>query len=112
MHAQGFPLSEALRAYAERRMQYALRPDSARVRRVALKIEDVNGPRGGVDKRCRIHVVLSGHPGLVVHETQSDAYAAIDIAAERIGRSVDRLCDRASVRSRVSRTARREAASH
>ena len=36
MHAQGFPLSEALRAYAERRMQYALRPDSARVRRVAL----------------------------------------------------------------------------
>ena len=41
MHAQGFPLSEALRAYAERRLQYALRPDSARLRRVALKPEDV-----------------------------------------------------------------------
>jgi ribosome-associated translation inhibitor RaiA len=42
----------------------------------------------------------------VVQETRTDAYAAIDLASERIGRTVDRLIDRASVRHAVSRAAR------
>ncbi|MGZ9014300.1 MAG: HPF/RaiA family ribosome-associated protein [Burkholderiales bacterium] len=107
MHARGFELTDALRAYAERRLHYALRLDNARVRRVALNVEDVNGPRGGIDKRCRIQVMLNGWSPLVVHETQADAYGAIDRASKRIGRTVDRLLDRARVGQAVSRAARR-----
>ncbi len=90
IRSRGFALTHALRDYAERRLQFALARVADRVRRVTVRLSDVNGPRGGIDKRCRIQVTLNGLADVVIEDTEADLYVAIDRAADRIGRTVVR----------------------
>ena len=87
-------LSEALRAHIERRVYFALSRFSPRISRVSVTVEDVNGPRGGIDKRCRILVKMDRMEELKVESTDSEVHAAVDVAADRVGRSVQRNLDR------------------
>jgi hypothetical protein len=90
LRSQGTEVSEALRAHAERCVGFALRRFASRIDRVSMWLEDVNGPRGGVDKRCRIAVRLRPTGSTFVVKTASDAYVAIGRAAGRAGAAVAR----------------------
>ena len=69
-------------------------------------ISDENGPRGGVDKTCRLIVRL--HAGtVVVNEQASAVMAAVTQAAERAARSVARVHHRAVDARQTVRNARR-----
>ena len=68
-----FSLDEGDRDYIRRRLGEKLGRHVKSVERVSVRLRDVNGPRGGVDVLCRIKVVLSGLPSVVV-EQQSDAF--------------------------------------
>lgn len=97
IQARGFVLTDALRDYAERRLRFALPPADERIRRVTLRFFDTNGPRGGIDKRCRIQVTLNGLGGVVIEDTEADLYVAIDRAVDRAGRAVVRRLARQRV---------------
>ncbi|MCG6861523.1 MAG: HPF/RaiA family ribosome-associated protein [Chromatiaceae bacterium] len=94
IEARDFPLTQALRSHAERRLRSALTCCGEHIRRVAMRLSDVNDPRGGADKRCRLQVVLAGLPDVVVEDTQADLYVAIDRATDRAGRTLVRKIDR------------------
>jgi len=85
IQARGFELTEALRAHAQRRLQFALDRSGREVRNVNVRLSDINGPRGGNDKRCAIQISL-GEQKLVVEDTKADLYLAIDRAVERCKR--------------------------
>src|SRR5262245_66233026 len=87
---RGTKASDALRARAERCLGFALRRFTERIDRVSVWLVDVNGPRGGVDKCCRIAVRLRPMGSAFVAETAADPYAALDRAAGRAGRAVAR----------------------
>jgi putative sigma-54 modulation protein len=89
-----FPLTQTLRSHAERRLRSALTCCGERIRRVAMRLSDVNGPRGGTDKRCLLQVVLAGLPDVVVEDTQADLYVAIDRVTDRAGRTLVRKIER------------------
>lgn len=89
-----FPLMDALRSHAERRLRYALSSLGEPIQRVVVRLSDINGPRGGVDKRCRLQLVLAGLPDLVIEDTEADMYVAIDRASDRAGRTLARTMDR------------------
>jgi ribosome-associated translation inhibitor RaiA len=86
----GVEWTESLRRHAERRLGFALGRFDNRVGAVTVRLSDLNGPRGGIDKECRIHLRLAKRPSLVVRCTESDAYDAIGMGAERAGRAVAR----------------------
>ncbi|MBI4912406.1 MAG: ribosome-associated translation inhibitor RaiA [Acidobacteria bacterium] len=86
----GFTTTEALRAHVLRRLGSALARRADRIRRVIVRMSDENGPRGGLDKSCRIEAVLAGHPTRVSEGLAADLYTAIDAAARRLGRLLDR----------------------
>lgn len=96
IHARGFPLTEALREHVRRRLRFALGTMSGRLRRLSVRMADENGPRGGVDKRCALRVSLPGQPPVIVEQLDADLYAAVDRAADRLGRSVARRLARAA----------------
>lgn len=99
LRARDLSLTPSLREYCERRIAHALGRFGERIERVALRLSDVNGPRGGKDKRCRILVALSGGRWIVLEEVDASTYTAIDSAAGRIGQTVARELARARARS-------------
>ena len=62
--------------------------------RAAVRLSDENGPRGGLDMRCSMVLVLPGMPDLVIEDTRDDIYRAIDYAADRLGRNLARRLER------------------
>ena len=94
IQAIGFDLTEGLREHTERRLQFALNWASHDVRTVTVRLFDINGPRGGNDKRCRIQIPLAGLQNVVIEDTETDLYVAIDRATERTERTVTRRLER------------------
>lgn len=90
IQAENFPLTSALRGHVERRLGFALSTRDEHIQSVNVRLSDINGPRGGDDKRCRIMVVLPHLPDVVIEDTMSNLYSAIDRAADRAGRTVGR----------------------
>jgi putative sigma-54 modulation protein len=94
IQTSGFKLTGGLREHTERRLQFALSWAVHDVRKVVVRLSDINGPRGGNDKRCYIQIPIPGRPDVVIEDTESDLYVAIDRAVERIERSVARRLER------------------
>lgn len=84
-------LSDGLRGHVRRRLTSAVGRLREHVHEIQVRLSDVNGPRGGLDKRCR--VVLSGTRGgvFVAQGTAANFYQAVDAAADRSARAVRRL---------------------
>jgi ribosome-associated translation inhibitor RaiA len=97
------PISPALRSHIVRRLHFSLAPVVGRTPRVLVWVGDENGPRGGEDKYCCIRADLDGHRPVFVRDRHEDLYAAISLAAGRIGRAVQRAVRR---QERFSRTRR------
>ena len=83
-----------LQRHVERRLRFALGRFSGAVGRVTVRVEDVNGPRGGVDKRCRLVVALAPHGELIIEDEDADVRALLDRSADRAGRAVERRLGR------------------
>ena len=94
IQTRGFTLTEGLRSHCERRMRFALGPSSSRLSAISVRLTDVNGPRGGVDKRVIIKATLPGAPPVVVGHDEPDIYVAIGRAADRISRTLSRKLQR------------------
>jgi ribosomal subunit interface protein len=95
MKARGFALTQGLRAHVEQRLQFALNRFQDRLTWVAVRLSDVNGPKGGVDKLCQLQLCVHGLPDIIVKDTEADLYVAVDRAAERAGRMLQRHLRRA-----------------
>jgi putative sigma-54 modulation protein len=87
-------LSDVLRRHVERRLRSALGRFRHHVHAIRVRLSDVNGPRRGIDKRCRL--VLSGPRGwtAVAQGLKSSFYDAVDVAVRRAACSVRRVSGR------------------
>lgn len=85
-----FPLTDALRNHIERRLRFALSFGDEKICKVVLRLSDINGPRGGVDKCCQLLAVVTGMRDVVVTDIEADMYSAIDRASNRAGRTIRR----------------------
>ncbi len=94
VRSHAFHVSDALRLYAQRHIAARLERHVQRVQWVVVRLDDVNGGKGGVDKVCRIEVWLPGLAPVVVEELDHDVREAMNLAADRIDRAVSRHCDR------------------
>ena len=94
LHAGSFQVTPALQEYAERELKTALDKFGDHVERVAVRMDDVNGPRGGLDKRCGVTISLARHRQVYVEETSDDAYTALARAIQRAERATARHLDR------------------
>src|SRR6478752_7551077 len=54
IHAGKFSLTESLRKHIERRIQFTLSWAQQGLQKVVLRLDDINGPKGGADKSCRV----------------------------------------------------------
>lgn len=100
-------LDASTRKFAERRFLFALSRFASRIDHVSVVVDDINGPRGGVDQSCRVSVKLGRLGTVTVTTTDAEVGPTLARAADRVGRAVarriekDQQIDRRSLRSFV-----------
>jgi ribosome-associated translation inhibitor RaiA len=102
IHVRNIDVDSGVREHVQRRLHFALGWAQQHLGRVSVVLSDLNGPRGGADKCCRLRCALPGTPEMVIEDTQADLATAIDRVADRAGRTLARRL----ARERESRHAR------
>jgi len=87
IHPRTITADTGLRARVAGALETALAPVRAALHWVDVYLTDVNGPRGGPDKRCRVVAHLPTGP-VVVGRTGLDPVAAVTAAAVRCRRLI------------------------
>ena len=102
IRAKDVSISQALCNHIERRLRFALDRFASRIRQVRVKLADPNGPRGGIDRCCKLAISLDRSSTIVMESQASNVYAAIDCIADRaatyIGRRLKRPHGRKTLR--------------
>jgi hypothetical protein len=98
IRVDGVKVDEDDRAYIRRRLGEKLGKYASSIERVTVRVRDVNGPRGGVDLRCRIKVVLSGLPSVVVEHQATLLKPALTRALTGVERAVRQTVQRKRMR--------------
>jgi putative sigma-54 modulation protein len=91
IRTRGITLDADTRAHIDRRLGFALQRIGDRVNRVNVYLADENGPRGGVDKLCRIVTYLRTGGAVLIEDEDSDLTTLIDRTADRLGHAVRRV---------------------
>ena len=103
IRSKDFSVTDAIREHARRRMRFALDYFAIdrfrKVRQVVVRLGDLNGPKGGEDKFCRITAEV-GHGTVVVEDVHSNLYAAISRATRRFAQTASREVARTTGRTR------------
>jgi len=86
-------ISDTHRDRIERRLYFTLGRFASSVTSVEMMLQDENGPRGGVDKTCRIIVRLRAAKDVVVEGRGEKTLALVDRTADHVGRAVSRALD-------------------
>ncbi len=105
----GVEIGPDVREYVRERLGRRLGKFATHIERVSVRLEDVNGPRGGVDTACRIKVVLSGLESVVAQEVAAALREAIDRASHVAERAVRRAIGRSRPAAQALRGAGRSA---
>ena len=88
---------------AEKRVRFAIRRLAWLVPLARVQLSDINGPRGGVDKRCQIELKTDGNGIVVVTAVARDWRTALDSAIARASRALLRSMRRSKKQQQQQR---------
>ena len=93
------------RHFSVQRVRFALRRLTAFVPHAKVQFSDVNGPRGGVDKRCQIEIKTANFGTVVIASLARDWRTALDSSLSRATRLLTRSLQRhqKTMRDRTSK---------
>jgi hypothetical protein len=85
------PQAAPFRELAVHRVRFAMRRLAWLVPRAKVQLSDTNGPRGGVDKCCRVELSLASGGPVVITAVARDWRSAMDSAIGRAARALVNL---------------------
>lgn len=88
--AKNVALAPSLVEFIERRIGFALDRFASRIVKVVVRLNDLNGPRGGVDQRCRIDANVTPSARKTAEGTGLSIEAAVCQAVDRIACAIRR----------------------
>ena len=81
-------IPENIREFVRRRVAFALARFESRVSHVTIRLADLNGPKGGLDKQCRMQAKLQPTGQVLAEVSDSQVESAIARAADRLSRGM------------------------
>lgn len=90
LHTQGFELTRAIDTHVRREISRNLANARDHVAAVDVFLSDINGPRGGEDKKALIRIQLASRLVVKVEKIHTDLYAAMSVASRRAKHTVKR----------------------
>jgi hypothetical protein len=93
--------SRQFQALAEQRVRFVLRRLNWLVQQASIRLSDVNGPRGGIDKRCQIEFATYGSGRIVSTALATDWRSSLEGALARAARQIVRNVRRSQMHQRM-----------
>ena len=90
IQSRHFSLSTALSKYVKSKIQIMQSRYESKIISINVSLFDINGPKGGEDKCCKIVIKINGASSIVVQQTAEDLYNAINTCSRRARRAVKR----------------------
>lgn len=84
------PGGTQLRNIAEQRLRFVMRRAAFLVPRARIRLSDLNGPRGDIDKRCQLELKLERGDPIIVFATAKDCRHAFELVLARAARTLAR----------------------
>lgn len=97
------PDGAQFRDLALRRTRFVMRRLTWLIPRATVTLSDVNGPRGGIDKRCHVELKTGNRGSVVVTSMAHDWRSALEQALARAARVAVRIWRRAKGPARTPR---------
>ena len=94
LHTHGFELTDAIDAHVRRQIYFHLANFEAHVVSVDVFLSDINGPKGGPDKKALVCIRLDSRSTVTIERTRADLYAAITEASRQAKRTVMRAINK------------------
>jgi ribosome-associated translation inhibitor RaiA len=94
IQANGLNLTTGLRQHIRNRFFIAFQGTKQHLRKITVRLIDVNGPRGGQDKKCRVHLGVVGGQDVVIENTDTQLHSAIEGATNRAQNTLARRIDK------------------
>lgn len=88
------PFSDEMSRQLGSRLAFALARFDQRIRSVTAILMDLNGPKGGIDKECRLVITLRPRGRVTIKQAAGDFETAIALATGRARHAVSRLLKR------------------
>ena len=97
-------IDDAAREYIRGSIAHALNRRLDRIADAIIALEDLNGPRGGKDQRCRVTLLLNSRGSVHVQATGAQFWSVVDRAVQKAAQQLHRLLEsRWSSRRRLDR---------
>lgn len=100
--ADNIELSDAYAGHIHRSLEKVDRRFGDWLTRTEVFLKDVNGPKGGVDKHCRLEARPRGTEPIVTDHQDEDAYTCVTRAAEKLGKALERRRGQLTARDKHS----------
>jgi ribosomal subunit interface protein len=94
LQSQGFDITSAIDEHVRRQLARNLAGSEDNIIAVDVFLGDINGPRGGMDKKALVCVQLASRLSVRFEAVHSDLYRAVTVAARKAKRSVKRTLRR------------------
>jgi ribosomal subunit interface protein len=94
IQTQGFELTSAIERHVREQLHRSLASSEQHVIAVDVFLADINGPKGGVDKKALVCIQLASRLTVRFEALHEDLYAAISLAARRTKHTVKRTLRR------------------
>jgi ribosomal subunit interface protein len=94
LQTQGFEITPAIDAHVRRQLARNLAGSEDNIIAVDVFLGDINGPRGGMDKKALVCVKMASRLSVRFEAVHSDLYQSITVAARKAKRSVKRTLRR------------------
>lgn len=88
VHGQGLEINDRLRTFVEGRVQEDLQHLAERLTRVEIHLRDINGKKGGVDKRCTCEARPRGLDPIVAEHDAAEVTEAVQGALGKLQRAL------------------------
>jgi ribosome-associated translation inhibitor RaiA len=90
VETQGIELTPALKAHIHRQLHFNFANFEGHIVSVDVFLRDINGPKGGFDKKALVCIQLASRTSIKVERTRSDAFAAVTLVGRQAKRAVKR----------------------
>lgn len=87
-------IDSKLKSHIERRVLFVFSRSKQIIQSITVTLTDINGPKGGEDKQCKVKVQAQGLPTLLVLDEQANLMAALNSALSRVSNNLLRKVKR------------------